>query len=83
MGRIVLLLGALALAGSAAAAAKPRTISIGNAKGFTQAAAKFSRSGGTIVLRAGAYASLALGPRSRHPLRFVGAGGVRVGRFEL
>ena len=82
MGRVVLLLAALALAGSSTAAAKPRTITVGNAKGFTYAAAKLRRSGGTILLRPGAYASLTLGPRSTRPLRIVG-GGVRVGRFEL
>jgi hypothetical protein len=83
VGRLVLLLAALALAGSSAAAAKPRTITVRNAKGFTHAAAKLRRSGGTIVLRPGAYASLSLGPRGKRPLRVVGDGDVRVGRFEL
>jgi parallel beta helix pectate lyase-like protein len=83
VGRVVLLLVALALAGSSAAAAKPRTITVGNAKGFAHAAAKLRRSGGTIVLRPGAYAALTLGPRSRNTLRVVGAGGVRVGQFVL
>ena len=83
MGRVVLLLAALALAGSSTAAAKPRTIAVRNAKGFAHAAAKLRRTGGTIVLRAGAYASLSLGPRGGGTLRIVGDGGVRVGRFEL
>jgi len=83
VGRVVLLLAALALAGSSAAAAKQRTISVRNAKGFTHAAAKLRRTGGTIVLRPGAYASLSLGPRGSGTLRIVGEGGVRVGRFEL
>jgi len=64
-------------------AARPRTVFVRNAHGFALAAAKLRRSGGTIVLRPGAYASLALGPRSSRPLRIVGEGGVRVGRFEL
>jgi Right handed beta helix region len=83
VGRVVLLLAALALAGASAAAAKPRAITVRNATGFAHAAAKLRRSGGTIVLRPGAYASLILGPRGSSPLRIVGAGGVRVGRFEL
>jgi hypothetical protein len=82
VGRVVLLLAALALAGSSAAEAKPRTITVRNAKGFAHAAAKLRRTGGTIVLRPGAYASLSLGPRGSSPLRVVGDG-ARVGRFEL
>jgi hypothetical protein len=83
VGRVVLVLVALALAGSSAAAAKPRTLTVGSAKGFAHAVATLRRSGGTIVLRPGAYAALTLGPRSNRLLRVVGAGGVRVGRFVL
>jgi hypothetical protein len=65
------------------AAARPRTLVVHDARGFERAAAKLRRSGGTIVLRPGAYASLNVGPRSGPTLRVVGAGGVRVGRFVL
>jgi hypothetical protein len=66
-----------------ASAARPRTIVVGNAHGFAQAAAALRGTGGTIVLRHGAYPSLVLGARSGGELHVVGRGGVRVGRFLL
>jgi len=70
-------------AGADASASTPRTISVHDARGFARAAARLARSGGSIVLRPGAYGSLALGPRSGGELRVIGAGGVRVGHFLL
>lgn len=45
---------------------------------FQDAAAALRDSGGTIVLRRGAYRELIVGPRSARPLRIVGTRGVRV-----
>jgi len=66
-----------------APAANARTIVVRSPKAFERAAAALRHRGGTIVLRPGSYASLALGPRSGPTLRVVGTGGVRVGRFVL
>jgi hypothetical protein len=77
----LVLAAAGALTGSSAAA--PRTIAVHNPAGFARAAAALDRTGGTIVLRPGAYSSLVLGPRSGGRLHVVGAGSVRVGRFLL
>ena len=82
---------ALAVAATVALTAVPgaagrqaaRTITVRNAHGFARAVAALRRSGGTIVLRAGAYASLTVGPRPGGRLRVVGEGGVRVGRLLL
>jgi hypothetical protein len=60
-----------------------RTLVVRNDPGFAWAAARMRASGGTIVLRPGSYASLALGPRSARLLRVVGSPGTRVGRFLL
>jgi hypothetical protein len=79
-GLVLVTVGLLALNASAA---RPRTVVVHDARGFERAAAKLRRTGGTIVLRPGAYASLVIGPRSGPTLRVVGAGGVRVGRFVL
>lgn len=62
-------------------AVKPPTISVRNGAAFARAAERLRRTGGTIVLRAGLYPSLELGPRSARPLRVVGSPGTRVGRF--
>jgi hypothetical protein len=62
---------------------KPRTIPVRDAAGFARAAKQLRRSGGTIVLQAGSYPSLELGPRSARPLRVVGSPGTRVGRLLL
>ena len=61
----------------------PRTVVVGSDAEFARAAAALRESGGTIVLRAGSYAQLELGPRSTRPLRVVGSPGTRVGRFLL
>ena len=80
---------ALVVAAAAAAAAdgrtgpRPRTIVVGSDAAFARAAQALRKSGGTIVLRAGSYARLELGPRSARPLRVVGSPGTRVGRFLL
>jgi len=77
------LLVLLAVAVLAPAAHASRTIAVHNPRGFQHAAAQLARSGGTIVLRPGAYGSLALGPRGGGTLHVVGRRGVRVGRFLL
>jgi len=66
-----------------AAGPRPRTVVVGSDAAFAHAAQTLRRSGGTIVLRAGSYASLELGPRSSRPLRVIGSPGTRVGRFLL
>jgi hypothetical protein len=84
--RIVLVGLVLAVAVAArteAPAAGSGTIVVGNSKAFGRAATAFRSSGGTIVLRPGAYSSLVLGPRRGGLLRVVGSGSVRVGRFLL
>jgi hypothetical protein len=82
-----LVLAALVLAASVAttdaSAAGSRTLAVRDAHGFARAAAALRRTGGTIVLRPGAYSSLVVGPRSGARLRIVGARGVRVGRLLL
>ena len=87
MRRLALLFLAIVVAGALGArdgsSAGARAVVVRNAAGFERAAAALRRSGGTIVLRPGAYPSLQLGPRSGGELRIVGAGGVRVGRFLL
>jgi hypothetical protein len=75
--------GLAADARSELSSGKPRTIHVRNAAAFARAAKQLRRSGGTIVLRAGSYPSLELGPRSTRPLRVVGSPGTRVGRFLL
>jgi hypothetical protein len=73
------------VAGSAdaAPARASRTIVVRDDAGFARAAQALRRSGGTIVLRPESYPSLTIGPRSARPLRIVGSGGTRVGRFLL
>jgi hypothetical protein len=80
---IAVVLGVAVAVSVDAPAASARTIVVRNPKAFERAAAAFRHRGGTIVLRPGSYSSLVLGPRSGGTLRVVGAGGVRVGRFQL
>jgi Right handed beta helix region len=81
--RLSLVVVLLFAAGGAADAQAGRTIAVRDGKSFTRAVAKLRRSGGTIVLRHGAYRYLVIGPRSGPQLRIVGSGGVRVGRMLL
>jgi hypothetical protein len=81
MRRLVLVVAVFAVVAPSAQAG--RTIAVHDARGFTRAAAGLARSGGTIVLRPGAYGSLVVGPRRGGELRVVGGSGVRVGRFLL
>jgi len=81
---LAVVVGAGAGAGGAPARPAPRHgVVVHDARGFVRAAARFRHAGGTIVLRAGSYGSLVLGPRSGGVLRIVGAPGVRVGRLLL
>ena len=81
---VVLVLAAVAAAAADGGTAPGgRTIVVGSDAAFARAAQALRRSGGTIVLRAGSYARLELGPRSARPLRVVGSRGTRVGRFLL
>jgi hypothetical protein len=64
-------------------AGSARTLAVGSPRAFERAVAALRASGGTIVLRPGAYASLVVGPRSGGRLHIVGRGGVRVGRLLL
>jgi hypothetical protein len=80
---VLVLAASVALAPPSQAAPSGRTIVVRSAAGFAHAARKLSASGGTIRLRPGRYASLALGPRSSRPLHIIGSRGTRVGRFLL
>jgi hypothetical protein len=67
----------------AGAGAASRTITVRNDAGFARAVAALRSSGGTIVLRPGAYPRLQIGPRSGRRLFVVGTRGTRVGRLVL
>jgi hypothetical protein len=86
-GVVVVLLLAASVAVAAAAHStrptRPRTIAVHDGRTFTRAVARLGPSGGTIILRHGAYGSLVVGPRRGGELSIVGAGDVRVGRFVL
>ena len=83
MKTLVVVVAALALAAAAPAAARSQTIVVRDDAGFARAAAQLRGTGGTIVLRPGAYARLDLGPRSAARLDVVGRRGTRVGRLLL
>jgi hypothetical protein len=84
---VLVVLSSAAVVGTESRAAsslrEPRTIVVRSDAAFARAAQQLRSTGGTIVLRAGSYASLELGPRSVPLLRIIGSRGTRVGRFLL
>jgi hypothetical protein len=60
-----------------------QTVSVGSVGEFEAAVSAFAQSGGTIVLRPGAYSELVVPPRAPRLLQIVGRPGVRVGRLML
>ena len=66
--------------GTADGRSKERTLRVGNDRQLAAAVQRLRHSGGTILLRRGAYGRLIVSVRPSRPLRILGTGGVRLER---